>query len=245
MKFLLQTIKKRLVHDFTFELTRCEEYHKWIEDPITLRYHEGMDFSQIKHPDTYVPVGSVEFVSNYLKTFYPEAVNALKPLNVPEVLFPFAGRTIANVRTPEDMTPFNNTALVFVKSLDIIKDSRNGFIGMPDLIRCEGFQVSKPLDFMSEWRVFVFQDAIQDCRCYQGNNFAYPDPEVIKKMVSTYMFSGTSPKTYTLDVGVTTKGETVVVECHRFFSCGLYGFSQPNIYPAMLSQEWYEMKQIR
>lgn len=244
MKFLLQTIDKRLVHDFTFELTRCEEYHKWIEDPITLRYHEGMNFSQIKHPDTYVPVGSVEFVSNYLKTFYPDAVKALEPLNVPEPLFAFAGRDIANVRTPEDMIPFNNSALVFMKSMDTIKDPRSGFRGLPDFESCKGFQVSKPLDFMSEWRVFVFQDAIQDCRCYQGNHFAYPDPEKIKQMVETYMFNG-SPKTYTLDVGVTTDKETVVIECHRFFSCGLYGFSNPNIYPAMLSQEWFEMKQIR
>lgn len=245
MKFLLQTINKRLVHDFTFELTRCEEYHKWIEDPITLKYHEGMDFSQIKHPDTYVPVGSVEFVSNYLKTFYPEASKALVPLNVPEVLFPFAGRTIANVNNPEDWDKFYGEALVFAKSLDTIKHPQNGFFGLPDFARCKGFQVSKTIDLMSEWRVFVFQDAIRDCRCYQGNHFTYPDPEVIKKMVSTYMFSGTSPKTYTLDVGVTTKGETVVVECHRFFSCGLYGFSQPNIYPAMLSQEWFEMKCLK
>ena len=244
MKFLLQTINKRLVHDFTFELTRCEEYHKWIEDPITIRYHEGMDFSQIKHPDTYVPVGSVEFVSNYLKTFYPEAVNALKPLNVPEPLFEYAGRTIANVKTPEDMIPFNNSAMVFIKSLDYIKHPLSGFIGLPTFDRCKDFQVSKPLEFRSEWRVFVFDNAILDCRCYQGDCFAYPNSDDIKMMVHKYMYSG-APKTYTLDVGVTTKGETVVIECHRFFSCGLYGFSNPNIYPAMLSQEWFEMKQMR
>lgn len=245
MKFLLQTINKKLVHDFTFELTRCEEYHKWIEDPITLRYHEGVDFSQIKHPDFYVPVGSVEFVSNYLKTFYPEASKALVPLNVPEVLFPFAGRNIVNVNNPEDWDKFSDYALVFAKSLDTIKHPQNGFFGLPDFARCKGFQVSEPIDLMSEWRVFVFQDSILDCRCYQGNHFAYPDPQVIKNMVSAYMLSGTAPKTYTLDIGVTIKGETVVVECHRFFSCGLYGFSQPNIYPAMLSQEWFEMKRMR
>lgn len=244
MKFLIQTINKRLVHDFAFELTRCEEYHKWIEDPITLRYHEGMDFEKIKHPDTYVPVGSVEFVSAYLKKFYPDAVKALKPLNVPECLFPYAGREIANVRTYEDFKSFDGDALVFAKSLDTIKDPRSGFIGLPTFDRVKDFQVSKPLDFVSEWRVFVFQNAIRDCRCYSGDFFAHPSQTAIKDMVNAFWY-GHAPKAYTLDVGVTTTGETVVIECHRFFSCGLYGFSEQNIYPAMLSQTWYEMKTIR
>lgn len=241
MKFLVQTINKKLVHDFTFELTRCEEYHKWIEDPITLRRQEDLSFSTIKNPDNYVPVGSVEFVSAYLNKFYPTAKKALEPLNVPEVLFPFAGRTIVNVTKPEDMNKLGDPTLVFIKSLDTIKYSGNGFIGLPDFSRCEGFQVSLPVDFISEWRVFVFNGTIRDCRCYLGDFFTYPDKDTINKMVEAYK---DAPRTYTLDVGVTTKGETVVIECHRFFSCGLYGFSHPNIYPAMLSQEWFEMRNI-
>lgn len=244
MKFLIQTINKQLVHDFTWELTRCEEYHKWIGDPITLRYHEGMDFEQIKHPDNYVPVGSIEFVSAYLNRFYPDAKEALKPLNVPECLFPYAGRTIANVKTMEDFAPFCNDSLVFAKDMNKIKSEESGFIGLPTFDRVKDFQVSKILNFMSEWRVFVFQDAILDCRCYQGDCFAYPDKSIIKSMTNTYMLSG-SPKAYTLDVGVTTKGETVIIECHRFFSCGLYGFNYSNKYPAMLSQTWFEMKNMK
>ena len=243
MKFLIQTVNKKLIHDFAFELTRCEEYHKWIEDPIAIRYHEGTDFEKIKKPDTYVPVGSVEFVAAYLRRFYPDAEKALKPLNVPECLFPYAGRTIANIRTLEDFAPFANTACVYAKSLDTIKDSRNGFIGLPTFDRLKDFQISKTLDFMSEWRVFVFQNAIWDCRCYSGNCFAYPEKKKIMKMVDA--FYDEAPKAYTLDIGVTTAGDTVVIECHRFFSCGLYGFSEQNIYPAMLSQTWYEMKNIR
>ena len=242
MKFLLQTINKKLVHDFTFELTRCEEYHKWIGNPITLRRQESLDFSSVKNPDHYVPVGSVEFVSAYLNKFYPDAKKALEPLNVPESLFPFAGRIIGNVTKPEDMVKFNNPALVFAKSLTTIKHPENGFLGLPDFERCNGFQVSTPIDFLSEWRVFVFNGTILDSRCYLGDFFAYPDKDTITKMVEAYK---DAPKTYTLDVGVTTKGETVVIECHRFFSCGLYGFSQPNIYPAMLSQEWFEMRNIK
>lgn len=244
MKFLIQTINKQIVHDFTWELTRCEEYHKWIEDPITLHYHEGMDFEQIKHPDNYVPVGSIEFVSAYLNRFYPDVKKALKPLNVPECLFPYAGRKIANVRTPEDFIPFCNNSLVFAKDMNKIKSERNGFIGLPEFSGVKDCQVSSVIDFISEWRVFVFQNTIRDCRCYQGDFFNIPSKDRIMEMMNTFR-NEESPVAYTLDVGVTTKGETVVIECHRFFSCGLYGFSQRNIYPAMLSQTWYQMKNMK
>lgn len=244
MKFLLQTINKKLVHDFTFELTGCEEYHKWLEDPITLRYHEGMDFEKIKHPDNYVPVGSVEFVSAYLNKFYPYAADALKPLNVPECLFPYAGRTIINVTKPEDMSIFSDTSLVFAKDMNQIKSPRSGFIGLPQFDRVKDCQVSSVIDFKSEWRVFVFHDGLLDCRCYSGDCFTIPSKDVINEMMDTFRTEGT-PAAYTLDVGVTTNGETVVIECHRFYSCGLYGFSQRNIYPAMLSQTWFEMKNIK
>jgi hypothetical protein len=46
-----------------------------------------------------------------------------------------------------------------------------------------------------------------------------------------------APVAYTLDVGVNNDG-TFVIECHDFFSCGLYGFAKLDILPPMFSQ-WY------
>lgn len=43
-----------------------------------------------------------------------------------------------------------------------------------------------------------------------------------------------APEAYTIDVGVTSDGNTVLIEVHDFFSCGLYGFDDaknlPNMY---------------
>ena len=47
-----------------------------------------------------------------------------------------------------------------------------------------------------------------------------------------------SPHAYTLDVGVTENGETVVIEVHDFFSCGLYGFLRTDKLPYMFWR-WY------
>lgn len=241
MKFLVQTINKRLVHDFTFVLERSQEYWKWMNDPFTIRYQEGTNFDKIKNPDAYIPVGSVDFVSEYLKKFYPDSVDALKPLNVPEQLFPYAGRDVVNVDSVEDVIPYIGIS-VFAKSMDVIKHPSNRFVTPGINVDCQqliGNQISTFVDLVSEWRVFVFNGKMLDCRCYQGDVFTCPNKNTVNEMISAYT---EAPKAYTIDVGVTSYGKTVVVECHRFFSCGLYGFNQAHFYPAMLSQTWYEMK---
>ena len=59
------------------------------------------------------------------------------------------------------------------------------------------------------------------------------------------VYDAAAPVAYTLDVAVTPEGKTVVIECHRFFSCGLYGFSDIAKYPKMLSQAWFQMKTMK
>ena len=244
MNYLVQTVNGQIVHDFTFALERSQEYFAWLGNKYSIRHQEGFDFSKVKRPDNYTPVGTVEFVSAYLRAFYPEAEAALIPLNVPEQLFPFAGREIVNAKSVDDLKPFTKEWSVFSKSLTTIKSPDNGIKSVfgDKFNGLVGTQVSSLIDFVSEWRVFVFNGKILDCRNYQGDHFTYPNPDTIKEMVKTYT---NAPKVYTLDVGVTVDNKTVVVECHRFFSCGLYGFNQIHLYPVMLSQEWYEMKQIR
>ena len=253
MKFLLQTIDKQIVHDFGFALTQSKDYINWVSDYyiMTIRKHEGLDFSGIKNPDKYIPVGSVDFVSKYLNTFYPNAKRMLEPLNVPEVLFPFAGREIINIKTDEDLKQLYKFDKVFAKSMSVIKHQDNGLKYNPNIEvnkllnldnnydNCVGFQVSSFVEFLSEWRVFVFNGKILGCKNYLGDFFTYPNPDTIIDMIREYK---DAPVAYTLDVGVIPSGKTVVIECHRFFSCGLYGFNDFYHYPLMLSQEWFEMK---
>lgn len=255
MKFLLQTIDKKIVHDFGFALTQSKDYINWVNDydTMTIKKYEGLDFSNIKKPDDYIPVGSVDFVSAYLNTFYPNAKKMLEPLNVPESLFPFAGRDIMNIKTDEDLKQLYKFDEVFAKSMSVIKHPDNGWkhnpnnemnklLNLDNYDNCIGFQVSSFVEFLSEWRVFVFNGKILDCRNYLGDFFTYPSPNTIINMVREYK---DAPVAYTLDVGVIPGGETVVIECHRFFSCGLYGFNDFYQYPYMLSQEWFEMKNYK
>ena len=249
MRFLVQKIDGKIVHDFAFEMQQAKKYYDWSgKEKLIIRYIDGVDFSKIKNPDWYVPIGTVEFVSAYLNTFYPEAKKSLLPLNVPIQLFQYAGRDIAN---REEFNKeivdnvFDPMQTVFMKSNDKIKDYGNGLCEyhcIPD----GNWQISEQVDIVSEWRVFVFNGEIQHISNYSGDCMWFPDSYEIHKMVEDYK---KSPKAYTLDVAVIKKSEdcykTVIIEAHRFFSCGLYGFSDHARIPKMFSQCWNEMKRMR
>ena len=104
-------------------------------------------------------------------------------------------------------------------------------------------QVSQLIDIESEWRVFVFHGEIKHLANYSGNCTIFPSVERIKEMIKCYQSAG-APIAYTIDVGITSDEKTVVIECHRFFSCGLYGFNDYSVIPYMFSQTWHEMKSI-
>ena len=247
LNFLIQTIDGRVRHDFAFHLLEAEAFVHWTGREMrtaktsleTLRrtVEEG-------HPDVFrgfVPVGSVEFVSDYLRANFPLAEAALRPLNVPVCLFPFAGRKIVNVETTSDLDLFSGSGRLWKKSNSLIKDPSNGLLeyrtDSPENFL--GCQVSEEIDILSEWRVIVFHDEILYLAPYSGDCMVFPSAEAVRRMVGCY--KGGSPAAYTLDVAVTATGTTVVMECHRFFSCGLYGFADYGKLPYMFSQTWYEM----
>lgn len=44
------------------------------------------------------------------------------------------------------------------------------------------------------------------------------------------------PPAFTLDVAITPNNETVIIEIHDFFSCGLYSFAEHKILPFMFTR---------
>lgn len=242
MKFIIQTIDNLIIHDFSFTLERAKEYYDWSKtEKLEITYFDGIIKPESDIPEGLIPVGSVEFVSDYLRRFFPDHTDALRPLNVPECLFPYAGRKILNMRSTDDLKDifFLFRTRAFRKSMDTIKHPGNGITDKNQFKECTGFQLSDIIDIQSEWRVLVFHNNIMHIANYAGDCTMFPDVNRIKEMIKT--FSPTAPAAYTLDVGLKSGKTTVVIECHRFFSCGLYGYNDYAKYPKMLSQAWYEM----
>ena len=90
---------------------------------------------------------------------------------------------------------------------------------------------------MAEFRVFVLYGEIIDVRRYGGRWDIHCSKEVIDSCVQD--FDG-APNAYTLDMGITKDGETILIEVNNTCSIGSYGLD-PVLYAKFLSARWAEL----
>ena len=219
MKFLIQTYNGMIKHDFSLALITSIEYNNWLSNNNTFEYI-------LTESDIYpncIPIGSVEFVCNYLNTYYNLQP---KPKNIPIELmdYQWTNRLVIN-GTEKDIV-----GQKFIKSNDGIKQLTT--IG--DSAPIGNYQISDIIDIQSEWRAFVYKGELVGLNNYLGEFDLFPDVNRIKQMIKAYK---TQPISYTLDVAI-SDGKTVIIEVHDFFSCGLYGFSNYKILPYMYTN-WF------
>jgi len=238
MRFLIQKIDKEIRHDFSFTLLESIRYQKWLQqdkNAITVKYvnclaNDNVWFFSPFH-EHYIPVGSVEFVLSWMKRF---GVPTPKPVNVPEELFDFALRGIFNGPHYDILDILDKR---FVKSNDHIKGFKE-VIDRTYPLPEGNYQFSEEIRIESEWRAFVHKSKLVGLHNYSGDFELFPNIDTIKAMIGAYE---SAPIAYTLDVGVVYNHQTTfVIECHDFFSCGLYGFADHNIYPYMLYRWFHE-----
>lgn len=115
-----------------------------------------------------------------------------------------------------------------------------------DLIAC-GSQlesvpiwVSDKVNIVAEWRCFVRYNTIVGARPYKGDwrvQFDYNIPERALALLKT------KPAGFSIDIGVTDSGQTIVIELNDGYSLGSYGLSSTE-YAKILSARWYEMVKL-
>lgn len=236
MKFLIQKIDGKITHDFSLTLLESIRFQKWLDskNKITIKYlntniNETIIFKSIHKK--YIPIGSVEFVTTFLQYFYNKIP---MPINIPTELFNFTYRNIFN-GTEKDIK--NIKGKWFIKNNDKIKDfSEIIDINENTYLKEGNYQFSQFIQIQSEWRVFIYKGKLVGLQNYSGDFTKFPNVDTIKGMVLAYK---NAPISYTLDIGVTDYS-TFVIECHDFFSCGLYGFNDYTILPFMFSKWFYE-----
>jgi len=231
MKFLIQTYDSQVTHDFSFTLIKSCEFQNWLnksndftfdltDNTIDENYNE---FDNLLIP--VIPIGSVDFVINYLEKFYKLTP---RPINIPDQLLDnkFTLRNIIN-GTEKDIVGEK-----FVKSNDKIKS----FTEICTTAPACNYQISDLIEIDSEWRGFIYKGELVGLQNYSGDFDVFPDVTQIKEMIKTYT---DQPIAFTLDVGI-YNNKTFVIEVHDFFSCGLYGFADHRVLPFMFSRWFYE-----
>lgn len=96
---------------------------------------------------------------------------------------------------------------------------------------------SEPVNFISEYRVFVRYGNILDARKYKGNPFVPLDKTVVERALNTFE---NPPAGYSMDFGITDDGRCLVIEVNDGYALGSYGLF-PTLYAKLISARWSEM----
>jgi ATP-grasp domain, R2K clade family 2 len=101
---------------------------------------------------------------------------------------------------------------------------------------------SEVVEFVSEWRYFVWRHEFVGLGHYRGDAFTHPDGATIRAAVATYRDK--APVAYGIDFGVTPEGRTLLVEVNDAYSLGHVGLRAVP-YANMLESRWVEMVTTR
>ena len=267
-KFLLQTKNgkiedveilnlKNILNSSIVNLEYC------LADYSELLKSENNSNNYIPNFENYIPVGSLEFVNTWLKIYYWDSsdlikkitsnsikdVTLMRPIEVPKVLrnFEFLGRDYT-------FTTKNNlpkTGYYFIKNVDKLKQFT--YLGNLDYLFSNqekfkdfidgNYLYSSYLNFLSEYRIFVYDSKIKAIQYYDGDCTIFPNIDKIIKMVQIYSATLDRPKSYCMDVGNVMVGniiDTFIIEVHPITSIGTYGYSGDDL-PYMYKDgiSWY------
>lgn len=92
---------------------------------------------------------------------------------------------------------------------------------------------SEIVEFTTEYRVYICQGKIQNVARYTGPVDVFPNMQLVRDMISSYV---SAPIAYSVDIGITKEGETLLVEVNDALALGNYGI------PATLLAKMHEAR---
>lgn len=236
--FLLQVEKNGHYSEDTATIARLIDERNWLnfnDEPMRIKECRFKGLTEKMAKDT-IPVGSVEFVNKALRLGY--GAGPMQPINIPLPLFSedYLGRKCEIVRDKTEIRKLFlkwNADKLFVKSNSKIKAGYTDFYTPKDNIPDdEEYFVSEVVDIVSEWRCFVYRNALKGVKNYSGDPWVLPSRGFVEDCIKEV---GNDIVAYTLDVVVLKSGRSVVLEVHNFVSCGLYGFDDAAIIPMLIN----------
>jgi len=167
--------------------------------------------------------------------YYPEELKYLLGRQVTEM-------TMQDLRARVE----DNAETYFIKPLESAKKTFNGHVAgaFRDLIYTahipneQVIVASEPVEFVTEYRFFVHKEhGIMGMKHYAGKWQFLVDYSVAEAAIKAYT---KSPVAYSLDLGLTADGKTLLVECNDVTSLGSYGLP-PAIYSKLIVDRWHEI----
>jgi len=203
--------------------------------------NDELDFAYEKYD---IMIGSVES----MKKFYKEYDISPKLIGYPDELSEYYHRNIVKKKARElssDYPYFIKPVAIKLFTGDVIhSDSmKKLFMDYYDGVTPDTeLYVSDVIDIISEYRCFIHEDKIVAIHYYGGDFWRYPNVSIIEDMVHAY--KGSSPISYTIDVGVTDNDDTIIIELNDMWAIGSYGLDR-DLYVKMCLDRINELKGLR
>lgn len=235
-KFIIQKIGEEISSD-SATLIESINYQKFIGNN-NYEYMVVKDLNDFKgNCERTIPIGTIEFVEEFIKKYNLKS-NNFKPIHINNSFTKNQKVTQSKIDIVNALTYSEE---VFIKPFDKFKSDfsdKYGYIfnksNLDLFVDGNKYFISKILDIVSEYRVFIFFDNIKGIYNYSGSFTEFlteEDLKTIKEMINEIKVEGLNA--YTLDIGILSNRKIQLLEIHPFFSCGLYGFSDYKILPQM------------
>ena len=164
--------------------------------------------------------------------------------HVPEGLIQYSGRSVEEVSL-EYALMRSRTHKQFIKPIPanhkrftgLVIESGRDLLPLANYGMDERVLMSPAIDIVSEWRCFVHKKSVLGSRFYHGDFKISPNYYDVVRWAREW---DKSPIAYSMDVGITAEGKTIIVECNDVLSLGWYGFF-PTIAANMLVDRWDEI----
>ena len=198
----------------------------------------AFDLTKVRPGDCTIIIGYIEDTQKYFKRL---GVKIPDPIHIPEILLPYCQREVKHTTLGEAKK--ERKLPLFLKSYDLklfpsgvisSKSSYDLLFPHPDDTK---IITSEVLDIVSEYRIFVNKGRILGMKHYNGDFMVFPDTKIIDNILKDYI---NAPVSHSIDVGVTSDGKTVLIECQDAWSIGSYGL-EPKEYTRFLIDRWIEI----
>jgi len=187
-------------------------------------------------------VGIVGYIGDVWRAMRKLGLPKPEPLDYPEPLRYLLGRYVERA-VLEDVRNRVNPG-IFVKPVNhkvftgfVMTGSFDDAITLAPYPPDTEVWLSQAVTFISEYRCFVLDRGILDVRLYKGDWSVAPDRKVVEGAVKAWE---EQPVAWTLDVGITPEGQTLLVEVNDGYSFGGYGLLSTS-YAQMIEARWQEL----
>lgn len=210
---------------------------------------ETVDFTSMEDIATFEDlapdVGVAGYIGDVLKALQVMGLDPPLLLDYPEVLKPFLRREVYQT-TFGAFRDVKHAGPLFIKPAKdhklftglVWEGTREQRFLLGPVQNDVPIWVSEPLNFVSEYRTFILNGEVLDCRRYKGDWSKAPDRLIVSAAVA--FMNSVAPVAYCLDFGITDKGETTLVEANDGFAMGPYGLAPPQ-YACMIASRWREL----